>query len=145
MKRSWPNGRCNGKNKPNDRSFNSNTKSFPITRCYELFSTPVKRQWRPINNILCCVCDCRRQGSGTLYRAFRNILRDYNHNKKTKGNTLIKLSTATRKLNFFYNYRCSMYAPRVAGKTSIRYSFSCDTYVIMGASTFFTAEMIRAF
>jgi len=38
------------------------------------------------------------------------------------------------------NKRCSMCAPRVT-----RYSSSCHTRVNMGASIFFTAEMIRAF
>ena len=98
IKRPWPNGGCRGQNKQNDLSVKSNTHSFPITRCYELFSTPVKRQWRPINNIMWCVRDCRRQGSVTLCRAFHNVVRDYKHNKKTKGTNLVKLFTATGKL-----------------------------------------------
>ena len=79
MKRTWPNLGFRGKYKQNDLSVKSNTHSFPITRWYELFSKPVKRQWRPINNIMWCVCDCRRQGSVTLYRAFHNVVRDYKH------------------------------------------------------------------
>ena len=42
-------------------------------------------------------------------------------NKKTKGPTLMQFFTATGKLKkfFFYNYRCSMCAPRVTRHTSI--------------------------
>jgi hypothetical protein len=38
-----------------------------------------------------------------------------------------------------------MCEPRVTRHTSIRYSSSCHTRVSMGASTFFSAAMIRAF
>jgi hypothetical protein len=38
-----------------------------------------------------------------------------------------------------------MCAPRVTRHISIEYSSSCHTRVNMGASTFFTAAMIRAF
>ena len=42
-----------------------------------------------------------------LYRAFRNVLRDYINifNKKTKEPILMELFTATRKLNFFFTTR----------------------------------------
>jgi len=67
------------------------------------------------------------------------------YNKKTKGPTLMELFTATGKMNFIDNSRCSMFAPLVTRHTSIRYSSSCHTHVNMGASIFFTAAMIRAF
>jgi len=62
----------------NDLSAKSKTHSFLITPLYELFSTSLKRQWRPMNNIMWRVRGCRRQGSVTLYRAFHNV-RDYKH------------------------------------------------------------------
>ena len=67
------------------------------------------------------------------------------YNKKTEEPTFMELFTATGKLNFFYNYRCSVYAPLVKRHTSIRYSSSCHTRINMGASIFFTAAMICAF
>jgi len=69
------------------------------------------------------------------------------YNRETKGPTVMEFFTATGKLKKFFldNYRCSMCAPLVTRRTSIRYSSSCHTRVKMGASTFFTAAMIRAF
>jgi hypothetical protein len=69
------------------------------------------------------------------------------YNKKTKGPTLMELFTATRKL-FFYNYRCSVCAPRVTRHTSIRYSSSCHTHTHTRQrvnAIFCTAVMIPAF
>jgi hypothetical protein len=74
-----------------------------------------------------------------------SVITDIN-NKKTKGPTLIELSTATGKqTSFFDQQRCSMCEPRVTRHISIRYSSSCHTRVYMDASVFFTAAMIRNF
>jgi len=40
--------------------------------------------------------------SKLIYRAFHNVVRDYTHNKKTKGPTLMELFTATGKLEKFF-------------------------------------------
>ena len=56
------------------------------------------------------------------------------YDKEIKRPNLMELLTATGKLKnlFFFNYRCSMCAPRVTRHTSIRYSSSCHTRVNMG-------------
>jgi len=67
------------------------------------------------------------------------------YNKKTKGPTLMELFTATGKVKkiFFDKWRCSICAPRVTRHTAIWYSSSCHTRVNVGASTFFTATVIK--
>ena len=88
-------------------------------------------------------CEYICSGCFIMFSVFTKI-----DNKETKGPTLMELFTATGKLKkrfFFYNYRCSMCAPRVTRHTSIRYSSSRQTRVNMGASIVFTAAMIRAF
>ena len=59
------------------------------------------------------------------------------NNKKTKGPTLMKSFTATRKLNIFLfdNWICSMCAPRVTRHTSIGYSSCCHKRVNMCISS----------
>jgi hypothetical protein len=68
------------------------------------------------------------------------------YNKKTKGLTLMELFTATRKLKkgFFWQLEMSDVCTTGYRHTSIRYSSSCHTRINMGASIFFTVEMIRA-
>jgi hypothetical protein len=89
----------------------------------------------------CIFCNARYTGCFTMFSVITNI-----YSKKTKGSTLMKLFTATGKLNkfFFDNESSSMCAPRVTRHTSIRYSSSCHSRVNVGASIFFTAAMIRA-
>ena len=82
----------------------------------------------------------RYTGRFIMFSVITNI-----YNKKTKLPTLMELFTATGKLFFFDNQRCSMCALRVTRHTSIRYSSSCYTRVKMAPSIFFTAVMIRAF
>jgi hypothetical protein len=68
------------------------------------------------------------------------------YNKKTKGPTLIELFTTTRKLDKFF-WQIETFDMCTTGETVRidRYSNSCHTRVKMGASIFFTAEMMRAF
>jgi len=101
MERPWSNGGCHGKYKQNDHSVKSNTHSFPITRWYALFSTPVKRQWCT-KNIILWFRDYRLQGSVTLYRAFHNVLRDYKHNKKNHKDYLNGIVHSHRKVKIFF-------------------------------------------
>ena len=70
----------------------------------------------------------------TIYRAFHNVLHEYKYllqeNQKNCLNGIVHSHGKTENF-FFYNYRCSMCAPRVTRHTSIRYSSCCHTRINM--------------
>jgi len=81
------------------------------------------------------------------YRAFHNILRDYNiYNNKTNGPTPTELFTATGKLKkFFFLTRDVRCVPKSdTAHIDTIFKFLPKTRQL-GASIFFTAAMIRAF